>query len=74
MRIAAAIPAAVAALAGSAQAVVVEVTVTGEVEFNSIGDPPLSDVASGDAVSLTFLVDSDNFVDGIPGDTRGYVI
>jgi hypothetical protein len=60
--------------AGPAQAVIVEVTVTGEVEFNGIGDPPLSDVASGDAVSLTFLVDSDNFVDGIPGDTRGYVI
>jgi hypothetical protein len=74
MRIAAAITAAVAALAGSAQAVVVEVTVTGQVEFNGIGDPPLSDVVSGDPVSLTFLVDSDNFVDGIPGDTRGYVI
>jgi hypothetical protein len=65
---------AVAALAGPAQAVMVEVTVTGEVEFNFIGDPPLSGVPSGDAVLLTFLVDSDNFVDGIPGDTRGYVI
>jgi hypothetical protein len=52
----------------------VEVTVTGVVEFNFIGDPPLSDVTSGDAVSLTFLVDANNFVDGIPGDTRGYVI
>ncbi|MHC5007751.1 MAG: hypothetical protein ACYTGF_10385, partial [Planctomycetota bacterium] len=28
----------------------VEVTVTGVVEFNFIGDPPLSDVTSGDAV------------------------
>ncbi|MHC5007657.1 MAG: hypothetical protein ACYTGF_09905, partial [Planctomycetota bacterium] len=75
MRIAAAIPAAVAALAGAAQAgVMVDVTVTGIVEFNGIGDPPLSGVMPGDAVSLTFLVDSDNFVDGIPGDTRGYVI
>jgi hypothetical protein len=52
----------------------VEVTVTGVVEFNFIGDPPLSDVMSGDAVSMTFLVDANNFVDGIPGDTRGYVI
>ena len=74
MKTAAAIPAVVAALAGTAQAVIVEETVTGEVEFTQIADPPLSNVASGDAVSLTFLVDSDNFVDGIPGDTRGYVI
>ncbi|MHC4650604.1 MAG: hypothetical protein ACYTES_07060, partial [Planctomycetota bacterium] len=74
MKTTAVVSMAVVALAGSAQAVVVEVTVTGQVEFNFIGDPPLSGVPSGDAVSLTFLVDSDNFVDGIPGDTRGYVI
>jgi len=52
---------------------VVEVTVTGTVFFNGIGDPPLSDVQAGDAASLTFLVDSNNFMDGV-GNTRGYVI
>ena len=51
----------------------VEVTVTGVVEFNGISEPPLSDVSSGEAASLTFLVDSNNFVDGA-GNTRGYVI
>ena len=52
---------------------VVEVTVTGTVFFNGIGDPPLSDVQAEDAASLTFLVDSNNFMDGV-GNTRGYVI
>jgi hypothetical protein len=51
----------------------VEVTVTGVVGFNGISEPPLSDVSNGDSASLTFLVDSGNFVDGA-GNTRGYVI
>ncbi|MHC4129797.1 MAG: hypothetical protein ACYSUA_16850, partial [Planctomycetota bacterium] len=74
MKTATAILAAVAVLAGPAHAVTVEVTVTGTVAFNGIGDPPLGDAMSGDPASLTFLVDSANFVDGIPGDTRGYEI
>ncbi|MHC4589915.1 MAG: hypothetical protein ACYTAQ_11415, partial [Planctomycetota bacterium] len=74
MKTATAILAAVAAVAGPAQAVMVEVTVTGTVVFNGIGDPPLGDAMPGDPALLTFLVDSDNFVDGIPGDTRGYEI
>ena len=57
-----------------AWAVSVTVTATGEVGFNGIGDAPLSGVSSGDLVELSFKVDSDNFVDGTPGDTRGYVI
>lgn len=51
----------------------VEVTVTGTVFFNGIGTPPLGDVQAGDAGSLSFLVDADEFMDG-GGNTRGYVI
>jgi hypothetical protein len=67
--------AGVAALAGAAHAgVAVEVEATGQVVFNGIGAPPLSEVNAGDSVVMTFTVDSDNFVDGIPGDVRGYEI
>jgi hypothetical protein len=67
--------AAVAVLAGSVQAgVPVEVTINGIVEYNFIGDPPLGGVGPGDDVVMSFMVDSDNFVEGVPGDTRGYVI
>jgi hypothetical protein len=62
-------------LAGSAHAgVEVEVEVTGAVVFNLIGDEPLSGVMPGDGVVMSFTVDSDNFMDGVPGDTRGYEI
>ena len=52
----------------------VKATITGQVQFNGIGDPPLGDVGPGDSVAMSFLVDPDNFVDGVPGDTRGYEI
>ena len=62
-------------LAGSTLAgVIVEVEVTGQVVFNAIGDPPLGNVNGGESVVMSFLIDSSNFVEGIPGDTRGYVI
>ncbi|MHC5024412.1 MAG: hypothetical protein ACYTGG_10975 [Planctomycetota bacterium] len=48
--------------------------VTGQVVFNQIGDPPLSGVLGGDSVLVSFLVDSNNFVDGVPGDVRAYEI
>jgi hypothetical protein len=67
--------AAVLFLAAHAQAgQLVEVTVTGEVEFNQIGDPPLGDVLPGDAATLTFVVDSDDFADSPNFPTRGYAI
>ncbi len=67
--------AAVAAVVGSACAgVQVEVVATGQVIFNGIGTPPLNGVTAGQSVEMSFLVDSNNFVDGVPGDTRGYVI
>jgi len=55
-------------------AATVRISVTGQVVFNGIDEPPLGDVASGDPVVISFTVDSDDFSDGIPGDTRGYVI
>jgi len=61
-------------LAATAQATSVTVTATGQVYFNGINAPPLDGVNSGELVTMTFQVDSDNFFDGIPGDTRGYVI
>lgn len=61
-------------LQGAAFADIVEVKVTGSVVFNAINSAPLSAVSGGDAVELTFRVDSANFVDGVPGDTRGYEI
>jgi hypothetical protein len=65
---------AVAVMAGTAHADIVTVTATGEVVFNGIADPPLSAVSGGDAVELSFQVDSDVFMEGVPGDTRGYEI
>lgn len=56
------------------RAAIVAVDVAGQVVFNGIGDPPLSGVGFLDNVQLSFTVDSANFVDGVPGDTRGYVI
>jgi hypothetical protein len=66
--------AAIVVLPGLAQAEIVEVTITGTVIFNGISDPPLSSVGGGDFAVVSFKVDSDDFVDGVPGDVRGYVI
>ena len=64
----------VALLAGFAQAEIVRVTNTGIVIWNGIQEPPLSGVGGGENVILTFLVDSNLFDEGAPGDTRGYLI
>lgn len=74
MKKTAAVVAVMALAVPHAQADIVTVTVTGEVIFNGIGDPPLGDVNFGDTVEMSFEVDSDVFVDGVPGDTRGYEI
>ncbi|MCH9648762.1 MAG: hypothetical protein K0U98_11025 [Deltaproteobacteria bacterium] len=58
----------------SLQAEIVEVTVLGEVEFNQVTTPPLGNVNPGDAAQLTFLVDSESFVDSGSFPTRGYDI
>lgn len=69
-----AVLAAAALTAAGAQADVVTVTVQGSVVFNGVTVAPLNGVSGGDSVVMSFEVDSNTFVDGIPGDTRGYVI
>jgi len=57
-----------------AHADLVTVTASGQVLFNGITTPPLNAVTAGQTVGVLFTVDSNNFLDGVPGDTRGYVI
>ncbi|MCB9897747.1 MAG: hypothetical protein H6825_07075 [Planctomycetes bacterium] len=52
----------------------VTVTFTGSVEFNQIAAFPLSTVAAGAAVELSFELDSSDFVDSASFPTRGFVI
>ncbi len=67
--------AALACLASTAQAAGdVRVTVLGKVEYNSINPPPLGNVQPMDAVALTFLLDSTQFVNSGSFPTRGYVV
>ncbi len=42
--------------------------------FNAIPTAPLGNVTAGEEVAVSFQVDSNNFVEGVPGDTRGYEI
>ncbi len=65
---------AVVLLAAPTWAANVSVTATGIVIFNGIGAAPLSGVGGGDGVTMSFNVDSNNFVDGAPGDLRSYEI
>ncbi len=66
---------AVMVVAGSVQAgQPVEVTVTGEVEFNQINSGILGMANSGDAAVMTFMLDSNNFLDSMNFPTRGYEI
>lgn len=58
----------------ASQADIVTVTAEGTVVFNGITAAPLNAVGSGDSAVMSFQVDSNVFVDGIPGDTRGYEI
>jgi hypothetical protein len=74
MRILALVLAAVVLIAAPASAVEVTVTATGTVGFNGITDAPLGTVSPGDHVEMSFKVDSNDFMDGVPGDVRGYVI
>ncbi len=59
-----------AALAGET----IQVTIRGEVEFNSISPPPLGNAMVGDDAAITFTLDSDDFVNNATFPTRGYVI
>ena len=57
-----------------AHATTVFVAAIGEVTENQIVDSPLGDVAAGEGVVMSLTVDSNDFVDGASGDSRGYVI
>ncbi len=52
----------------------VQVTITGEVEFNQINPPPLGNANPGDPATISFVVDSDTFADSPNFPTRGYLI
>lgn len=52
----------------------VRVTFRGKVEFNSINALPLGSVATEENATMTFLIDSEDFVDSATFPTRGYVI
>jgi len=60
--------------AAQAGAVGVQVVATGSVEFNQITTGPFADFDPGDAVTLSFTLDSDDFDDNPRFPTRGYVI
>ena len=63
-----------AAVAGSAGAEMVLVEIAGTVEFNQVTAPPIGSLTAGTAVVMSFLVDSDDFVNSPTYPTRGYVI
>lgn len=63
-----------AALVAAAPADIVTVTIEGTVVSNGVSTAPLSAVGSGDSAVMSFQVDSNVFVEGVPGDTRGYEI
>jgi hypothetical protein len=55
-----------------ANAATVTVSAIGSIVFNGVQGAPIQGVSG--PVHMSFTVDSNNFVDGVPGDTRGYVI
>jgi hypothetical protein len=61
-------------VAATVAATPVSVTVTGTVEYNQVTIGEFAGVSPGDPVTLSFMVDSDNFLDSGSFPTRGYVI
>lgn len=60
--------------ANIAQAEIVDVRITGSVEWNMISGPPLNGAQVGDAATLTFTIDSNSFLNNPQFPTRGYPI
>jgi hypothetical protein len=52
----------------------VQITITGTVEYSQFTSGPLEPVDPGQPASMSFLVDSDNFVNSPSFPTRGYPI
>jgi hypothetical protein len=57
-----------------ARADIVQIDITGTVDFNAFGSGPFAGVPSGAPASLRFQVDSANFLNSAGVPTRGYVI
>jgi hypothetical protein len=74
MRRVAVIAIALVAVAAPLHAAVVNVEITGTVEWNFARTPPLSDVNPGDPVTMQFAVDSDVFTNSPNFPVRGYDI
>jgi hypothetical protein len=58
----------------AARADTVAISVRGQVIQNLITTPPLNGASVGNTAVMSFTVDSNNFVNGIPGDLRSYPI
>ncbi|MGA1058167.1 MAG: hypothetical protein ACO3Y3_10770 [Phycisphaerales bacterium] len=65
---------ALALASGAAHGEMVLVEIAGTVEFNQVSAPPIGSLTAGTAVVLSFLLDSDDFVNSPNYPTRGYVI
>ena len=74
MRKLAMILAATLLVAATASAGILDISATGTVLFNGISAAPLSGVNAGETATVTFQVDSNNYVEDLPGDVRAYVI
>lgn len=62
------------AVPSAAAGVSVRVTATGSVTSNQVAAGPLTAVAVGETAVMSFLLDTDDFVDNLFFPTRGYVI
>jgi hypothetical protein len=65
---------ALALASGAAHGEMVLVEIAGTVEFNQVSAPPIGSLTAGTAVVLSFLLDSDDFVNSPNYPTRGYAI
>ena len=65
---------ALVAVLAPSQAAVVNVEITGTVEWNFARTPPLNDVQVGDPVTMQFSVDSELFTNSPNFPVRGYEI
>ncbi len=65
---------AAGAMSAPAAAALVQVTMHGTVEYNQVNVPPLDGNDAGSPVTVTFTVDSTNFVNSQSFNVRGYVV
>ena len=63
---------AAALIAASANAAIVQIDITGSVDFGGVNNGQWQNASSGDPVTMSFQVDSNNFVDSTNFPVRGY--